>query len=67
MIKLHKLDNREFLVNVDLIKYVEAIPDTLLTLIHNEGKIIVRESVDDVVRLTMEYKQACCSMGVEKK
>ena len=67
MIKLHRLDNKEFIVNADLIKYIEATPDTLLTLLHNDSKIIVKENIDDIIRLTTEYKQACCSLNREKK
>ena len=57
MIKLTRLNNREFILNAELIKFVERTPDTLITLQDSE-KVMVLESPDDVVRLTIEYRRS---------
>ncbi len=54
MIAVTRLDNRAIVVNAELIKMIEATPDTILTLI-NGDTIIVRESVDEVVEKAIEY------------
>jgi flagellar protein FlbD len=56
MIVVHRLNGKEFVVNCELIKYVEATPDTVLTLSNNE-KIMVRESVPEVIAATVKFKQ----------
>lgn len=54
MIKVTRLNNRPFVLNSDLIKFVEETPDTVITLISNE-KVVVRESCDEVVGRAVEY------------
>lgn len=55
MIQLSRLNGKEFIMNCDLIKFVEATPDTLVTLTTGE-KFMVRESVQQVVDAVMKYK-----------
>ncbi|MEM7168409.1 MAG: flagellar FlbD family protein [Planctomycetota bacterium] len=54
MIRLTRLNGREFLVNADLIKFVEQTPDTVLTLI-NGDRVVVTESADEIVSRVVEY------------
>ena len=54
MIKVTRLNNREFIVNAELIQFLEETPDTVITLVNHE-KIVVKESVDEVVRRIIEY------------
>ena len=56
MIRLSRLNGNQFVLNCEMIKFVDATPDTLITLSGNE-KFMVRESVDEVVRLTVEYRK----------
>jgi flagellar protein FlbD len=56
MITVHRLNGKEFVVNCELIKFVEATPDTVITLSDNE-KFMVKESVADVIAATRKYKQ----------
>lgn len=56
MIVVHRLNGKEFVVNCELIKYVESTPDTVITLADNE-KILVKESVPEVIDATRKYKQ----------
>lgn len=55
MIHLTRLNGNPLVVNSDLIKYAEAAPDTVLTLVNGE-KIVVLESCEDVVARTVEYR-----------
>ncbi len=54
MIPLTKLSNQSFVVNADLIKFIEATPDTLVTLTTGE-RILVKESTDEVIRRVVQY------------
>ncbi len=54
MIKVTRLNGKEFVVNADLIQFLEETPDTVITLVNHE-KIVVKESVDDVIRKVTEY------------
>ncbi len=57
MIQLTRLNSRPFTVNSDLIKFVEQSPDTLVTLVNGE-KLVVRESVADVVARVIEFRRS---------
>jgi flagellar protein FlbD len=56
MIKVTKINDAELVINADLIEFVEATPDTMITLTTGK-KIMVRESIDDVIRRVAEFKQ----------
>lgn len=56
MIKLTRLDGEAFILNADLIKYVEARPDTFVTLVAGD-RLVVRESPDEVLSRALEYQQ----------
>ena len=49
-------DGSEFVLNAELIKFVEAKPDTVITLFGDE-KVLVRESVEEVSRRTVAYRR----------
>ena len=57
MIKLTRLGGEPFLLNADLIQYVEARPDTFITLTNGE-RLVVVESMDEVLRRAVAYQQA---------
>ncbi|MHC4696891.1 MAG: flagellar FlbD family protein [Planctomycetota bacterium] len=54
MITVTRLDSRVVVLNAELIKMLEATPDTIITLI-NGDTMVVRESVDEVVRRAIDY------------
>lgn len=56
MIKLTRFDKSEVAVNAELIKFVEAAPDTIITLTSDQ-KILVLETVDEVIERVVEYKR----------
>lgn len=63
MIRVTRLNGREFVVNADLIQFLEETPDTVVTLTTHE-KIVVKESVDEVVRRVIDYARAIRSLPV---
>ena len=56
MIKLHKLNGQEILINAELIESIEQVPDTVLNLYTN-NRFIVKEYMEDVLRMILDYKQ----------
>jgi len=56
MIRLTKLNNQQFVVNSDLIKFVEESPDTLVTLVSGE-KIVVQEKAAEVLARVIEFRR----------
>jgi len=57
MIKLTRLNGDEFVVNAELIRFVESRPDTYVTLTSDQ-RFIVRETVDEVVRRSIDYSRS---------
>jgi flagellar protein FlbD len=57
MILLTRFGGEPFVLNAELIAYVESRPDTYVTLTTGE-RLIVRESMDDVLRRAVEYQRA---------
>jgi flagellar protein FlbD len=55
MIELTRLNGSRLIVNCDLIKYAEASPDTMLTLITGE-KLVVLEPSDEILLRTLAYR-----------
>lgn len=58
MIKVSRLNGQEFILNADLIETLEATPDTIISL-SNGKKIMVKNSLDDIVVKTVKYRQLC--------
>ena len=52
-----RLNNQAFIVNSDLIKFVEQSPDTLLTLINGE-KIVVRETAEQILERLISFRRS---------
>jgi len=56
MIKLTKLNGKEFVLNCELIETVESTPDTVITLT-NSKKFVVKQSIETVIDRVIEYKK----------
>ena len=52
MIKLIGFNNKEFVLNSELIEKIEEVPETLVTLV-NGKKVIVKDTVDEIVESTI--------------
>jgi flagellar protein FlbD len=57
MIRLTRLNGESFILNADLIQYVESRPDTFVTLTTGD-RVVVAESDDEVVRRAVAYQQS---------
>ena len=57
MIKLTRLNGEQFILNADLIRYVESRPDTFVTLTTGE-RVVVAETMDEVMMRAIAYQQA---------
>jgi len=55
MIELTRLNGGSLIVNSDLIQYVEAVPDTILTLVTGE-KLAIAESCSTVAERTRAWR-----------
>lgn len=64
MVRLTRLNNSELVVNAELIELLESSPDTIVTLSTGQ-KLMVKESVDDVIEKIVEYKRKILSPIVE--
>lgn len=56
MIRVHRLNNSELVINCNLIETIESTPDTVITL-NTDKKIIVKEKLDEVINSIIEYQQ----------
>lgn len=63
MIKVTRLNGKSFYVNADLIEFIEETPDTIISLV-TDKKIIVTESIDEVVFRIVEYRQKACILPI---
>lgn len=56
MIKLHKLNGDEFILNSFHIEVIETRPDTVITLT-NDRKYLVKESAEEIIALVKGYRR----------
>lgn len=57
MIKVTRLNGKEFVLNAEMIQMVEATPDTVITLRGGE-KYVVKEGVEDIVHRCVMHGRA---------
>ena len=62
MIRLNRLNGFEIVVNAELIEWIEANPDTTLTLATGT-KVIVKNHIDQVIEKIMEYRKTLHASG----
>ena len=56
MITLTRLNGQPFVVNAEKIRYLEQTPDTLVCCDNGE-KMMVKESLQEVIRRAVEYSR----------
>lgn len=56
MIKVTRLNGKEFVINVDIIEFIESTPDTVITTTTGK-KVIVKEDVDGIIKDVIEFKK----------
>lgn len=57
MITVTRLNNISIVVNPELIAFIEETPDTMITLSNGE-KLIVKETVSEVIRRILNYRRS---------
>ncbi len=56
MIRLSRLNGKEFVLNSDLVKTIEETPDTLVTLLNGE-KMMVLEKLGEVIARIVAFRK----------
>lgn len=56
MVTITRLNDKEMIINCDLIESMEATPDTTITLTTGR-KVIAKESIEDVIDQIVTYKR----------
>lgn len=56
MIKLHRLNGQEIIINAELIESIDSAPDTIINLYTN-NRFVVKESMEMVYNVIIEYKK----------
>ncbi len=66
MINVKRLNDSKIVINSELIEFVEATPDTIITLTTGQ-KILVRESVEEIVDMVKEFKRSILHKPITKE
>ncbi len=56
MVKITRLNGSILVVNADMIEFLEATPDTIVTL-STGRKVVAKESIDELIDKVVEYKR----------
>ncbi|MDN5342102.1 flagellar FlbD family protein [Oceanotoga sp. DSM 15011] len=56
MIKLNKLNDKEFILNCDQIEKIEMNPDSTITMM-NGHVYVVKDNIEDIIKKVIEYKR----------
>ncbi len=62
MIKLHKLNGLEIVVNAELVETLEPGPETVVHLATG-NKLTVTENADEIIAKVVEYRKAVNAAG----
>ena len=66
MIKVTRLNGSELVINADLIEFVEAIPDTIVSLVTGK-KIMITETKDEVIQKVAQFKRLSAGINSPKE
>lgn len=64
MIKVTRLNSKEFMINPHLIEFIEETPDTVITLITGT-KVVVTESAAQILEEIISYRKRLGEAGRE--
>lgn len=56
MIRITRLNKTELIVNADLIEFIEATPDTIITLTTGQ-KLIASEPVEEIIERVIAFRR----------
>jgi len=57
MIELTRIDDSKLMLNAELIKWLEGMPRTTTITLVTENKLMVKETVTEIVRKVVDYKR----------
>lgn len=66
MIKVMRINSKELVVNAELIEFMEATPDTVISLTTGR-KLVVADPIDAVIKKVLEYKRSVNSPVIVEK
>jgi flagellar protein FlbD len=66
MIKVKQLNGKELVVNAEMISHIETTPNTVITMTTG-NKIVVCDTVDEIVQKVVDYKLSICRPAVIKR
>jgi flagellar protein FlbD len=66
MILVTRLNNKSFYINPEMIRTVEATPDTVITF-QDETIIVIKEPATEIVRRFIEYQRLVKNPQIEIK
>lgn len=66
MIYVTRLNNKEFIINAELIEFIEKTPDTVISLTTGK-KIVVKETPEEIIQRVIEYKQRIFTIEKDKE
>lgn len=65
MIHVTRLNDKDFVLNAELIETIEETPDTVVTLTTGR-KFLVKESADEIIEKVYAYKQYISNRFIER-
>ena len=66
MIEVTKLNDKKIVINCELIEYIEANPDTVISLTTG-NKFVIKENLDDTINKVIEYKKRIFAITKEEE
>jgi flagellar protein FlbD len=66
MIKVTRINDSDLVINTDLIEFMEAIPDTIITLTTGK-KVMVKETIEEVIEKIQVYKRGIQKIEIKEK
>ena len=64
MILLTKLDKQMILINLETVKFIEAVPDTLIFFTNGES-VMVQESIEFIAQAALDYQASVLRKSTE--
>lgn len=59
MINVTRLNGKDFWVSADQIEFVEATPDSVISLVSGK-KVVVKESPEEILSRLVEFRRSYC-------
>jgi flagellar protein FlbD len=56
MIELTRTNSRKIILNSELIEFIEATPDIIITMTTGT-KVLVKDSVEEIIKKIIDYKR----------